>query len=42
MGWGLSSYELAIHAAALPTKVKREMIKWWWPILTEYYAYTVG
>jgi fatty-acyl-CoA synthase len=40
-GHDLSSHRVAIHAAApCPPRVKREMIEWWGPILTEYYGGT--
>jgi long-chain acyl-CoA synthetase len=39
----LSSLEIAIHAAApCPVQVKEEMIKWWGPIVHEYYGATEG
>jgi long-chain acyl-CoA synthetase len=39
----LSSHRVAIHAAApCPIPVKEEMIRWWGPILHEYYAGTEG
>jgi long-chain acyl-CoA synthetase len=39
----LSSLTMAIHAAApCPPEVKRAMIDWWGPILTEYYGATEG
>src|ERR1700712_5100678 len=39
----LSSLEIAIHAAApCPALVKDEMIKWWGPIIHEYYGATEG
>jgi long-chain acyl-CoA synthetase len=39
----LSSLEIAIHAAApCPATVKEEMIKWWGPIIHEYYGATEG
>ena len=39
----LSSLEIAIHAAApCPVQVKEEMIKWWGPIIHEYYGATEG
>lgn len=39
----LSSLEIAIHAAApCPAQVKEEMIKWWGPIIHEYYGATEG
>ncbi|MGA2829595.1 MAG: AMP-binding protein [Streptosporangiaceae bacterium] len=38
-----SSVQVAIHAAApCPPDVKRAMIDWWGPVLTEYYASTEG
>jgi long-chain acyl-CoA synthetase len=41
--YDLSSLEIAIHAAApCPTMVKEEMIKWWGPIIQEYYGATEG
>ena len=37
----LSSLEIAIHAAApCPVQVKEEMIRWWGPIIHEYYGAT--
>jgi long-chain acyl-CoA synthetase len=39
----LSSLEIAVHAAApCPAAVKDEMIKWWGPIIHEYYGATEG
>ena len=39
--YDLSSHKVAIHAAApCPQEVKEAMIKWWGPILFEYYAGT--
>jgi len=39
----LSSLEIAIHAAApCPAAVKDDMIKWWGPIVHEYYGATEG
>ncbi|HLX79780.1 MAG TPA: AMP-binding protein [Burkholderiales bacterium] len=39
----LSSLEVAIHAAApCPVQVKEEMIRWWGPIIDEYYGATEG
>jgi fatty-acyl-CoA synthase len=39
----LSSHNQAIHAAApCPVEVKRQMIEWWGPIVTEYYGGTEG
>ncbi len=41
--YDLSSLEIAIHAAApCPPQVKEEMIKWWGPIIQEYYGATEG
>jgi fatty-acyl-CoA synthase len=41
--YDVSSLKVAIHAAApCPPDVKRAMIEWWGPILTEYYASTEG
>jgi long-chain acyl-CoA synthetase len=41
--YDLSSLEIAIHAAApCPAAVKDEMIKWWGPIIHEYYGATEG
>ena len=38
-----ASLKVAIHAAApCPMQVKREMIRWWGPVLYEYYAGTEG
>jgi long-chain acyl-CoA synthetase len=38
-----SSLEIAIHAAApCPVLVKDDMIKWWGPIIQEYYGATEG
>ncbi|MBS0559131.1 MAG: AMP-binding protein [Proteobacteria bacterium] len=37
----LSSHRVAIHAAApCPVEIKREMIRWWGPIIHEYYGAT--
>jgi long-chain acyl-CoA synthetase len=37
----VSSLEIAIHAAApCPVQVKEEMIRWWGPIIQEYYGAT--
>jgi long-chain acyl-CoA synthetase len=42
-GHDLSSLEIAIHAAApCPAAVKEDMIKWWGPIIHEYYGATEG
>jgi long-chain acyl-CoA synthetase len=39
----LSTHRVAVHAAApCPVDVKRAMIDWWGPILSEYYASTEG
>ena len=39
--YDVSSLQVAIHAAApCPVDVKRRMIEWWGPILSEYYAGT--
>ena len=41
--YDLSSMKIAIHAAApIPVPVKEQMIRWWGPILFEYYAGTEG
>ena len=41
--YDLGSHARAIHAAApCPVPVKRAMIKWWGPILVEYYAGSEG
>ncbi len=41
--YDLSSLEVAIHAAApCPVPVKRSMIEWWGPIISEYYAGSEG
>ena len=37
----LSSHKVAVHAAApCPIEVKRQMLKWWGPIIYEYYGGT--
>ncbi|MBM7366976.1 acyl-CoA synthetase [Gordonia hydrophobica] len=39
--YDLSSLRTAVHAAApCPVDVKRQMIEWWGPILSEYYSST--
>ncbi len=39
----LSSLRYAVHAAApCPVEVKEQMIRWWGPVLHEYYAGTEG
>ncbi|MEI8400421.1 MAG: AMP-binding protein [Alcaligenaceae bacterium] len=41
--YDLSSLQLVIHgAASCPVSVKTQMMKWWGPILLEYYAATEG
>ena len=41
--YDVSNLRVAIHAAApCPVEVKQEMIGWWGPVLTEYYAGTEG
>jgi long-chain acyl-CoA synthetase len=41
--YDLSSLEVAVHAAApCPAAVKEEMIRWWGPIIHEYYGATEG
>jgi long-chain acyl-CoA synthetase len=41
--YDLSSIEIAIHAAApCPALVKQDIIKWWGPIIHEYYGATEG
>jgi long-chain acyl-CoA synthetase len=41
--YDLSSLEIAIHAAApCPVPIKEDMIKWWGPIIQEYYGATEG
>jgi long-chain acyl-CoA synthetase len=41
--YDLSSLEIAIHAAApCPGLVKEDMIRWWGPIIHEYYGATEG
>ncbi len=41
--YDVASLEIAIHAAApCPVQVKDEMIKWWGPIIQEYYGATEG
>jgi long-chain acyl-CoA synthetase len=41
--YDLSSLEIAVHAAApCPSMVKDDMIKWWGPIIHEYYGATEG
>jgi long-chain acyl-CoA synthetase len=41
--YDLSSLKAAVHAAApCPVEVKRQMIEWWGPIVSEYYSATEG
>ncbi len=41
--YDLSSMQVAIHSAApCPVEVKRQMIEWWGPIITEFYGATEG
>src|ERR1700761_940024 len=41
--YDLSSLEIAVHAAApCPSLVKDQIIKWWGPIIHEYYGATEG
>ncbi|HKS19781.1 MAG TPA: AMP-binding protein [Bradyrhizobium sp.] len=41
--YDLSSLEIAVHAAApCPAAVKEDMIKWWGPIIHEYYGASEG
>jgi long-chain acyl-CoA synthetase len=41
--YDVSSWRAAIHGAApCPLEVKRRMIEWWGPVVTEYYAATEG
>jgi long-chain acyl-CoA synthetase len=40
-GFDLSSHRCAVHSAApCPVEIKRQMIRWWGPILLEYYGST--
>jgi long-chain acyl-CoA synthetase len=42
-GFDVSSLQCVVHAAApCPVEVKRLMMDWWGPIVTEYYAGTEG
>lgn len=39
--YDVSSLQVAVHAAApCPVEVKRQMIEWWGPIVSEYYSST--
>lgn len=41
--YDLSTHKMAIHAAApCPIPIKKQMIEWWGPIISEYYAGTEG
>lgn len=41
--YDVSSLQNAIHAAApCPKPIKKQMIEWWGPVITEYYAGTEG
>jgi long-chain acyl-CoA synthetase len=41
--YDLSSLEIAVHAAApCPAAVKADIIKWWGPVIHEYYGATEG
>jgi len=41
--YDVSSLEFVVHAAApCPVQVKEEMIKWWGPVIHEYYGATEG
>ncbi len=41
--YDVSSLQTVIHAAApCPIEIKRQMIQWWGPIISEYYASTEG
>jgi long-chain acyl-CoA synthetase len=41
--YDVSSLRVAIHGAApCPIEVKRRMLEWWGPVVTEYYAATEG
>src|ERR1043165_2617332 len=41
--YDLSSQRGAVHAAApCPVEVKRQMIEWWGPVISEYYSATAG
>jgi long-chain acyl-CoA synthetase len=42
-GYDVSSLRNMIHGAApCPPEVKRQMLEWWGPVVTEYYAATEG
>ncbi|MBM7369157.1 acyl-coenzyme A synthetase/AMP-(fatty) acid ligase [Gordonia hydrophobica] len=41
--YDVSSLKVAVHAAApCPAEIKRRMIEWWGPVISEYYAATEG
>ncbi|WP_416899138.1 MAG: acyl-CoA synthetase [Minwuia sp.] len=41
--YDLSSHRMAVHAAApCPVEVKKQMIEWWGPIISEYYGGSEG
>ena len=41
--YDMSTLQNVVHAAApCPVEIKRQMIEWWGPIVTEYYAGTEG
>ncbi len=41
--YDVASMRVAVHAAApCPVEIKRRMIDWWGPVITEYYAGTEG
>jgi fatty-acyl-CoA synthase len=43
LAFDMSSLQAAIHAAApCPIEIKRQMIQWWGPVISEYYAATEG
>lgn len=43
LGYDVSSLRTMIHGAApCPNEVKRQMLDWWGPVVTEYYAATEG
>lgn len=43
MKYDVSSLEVVVHAAApCPIPIKQQMIKWWGPIIVEYYSATEG
>jgi long-chain acyl-CoA synthetase len=43
LAYDISSMQVGVHAAApCPIHVKRQMIEWWGPIISEYYAGSEG